>query len=157
MLLLLSAIFVITLVSVLGYSMVGWAPFEMRWRDALLGAMLPGDGDRPGFDDIDLREFWAIYDTHAPPLVRIGLRAATWFLTFLPLFVSGCRKPFFRLDADRRDRFLRAASSSRFYLVRQLMMTVKTFAAFGYFSNGVVRGLFGIPSGTPGPTTWSNG
>jgi len=143
MLILLSAFLVICAVSVLGYSMAGWTRFEKRWRDILLGAMLPRGDDRPGVRDLDLREFWILFERHAPPLVRIGLRAATWFLTFLPLFSRGCRRPFFRLDPDSRDRFLNAASSSRFYIVRQLVMTVKTFAAFAYFCDPEVRRRYG--------------
>lgn len=123
-----------------------WLGFERRWCDALFGAMIPAAGGRPGVCDLDLAAFWALYDESSPPLVKLGLRAAVWVLTLMPI-CSGRLRPFTSLDPAQRDAFLVAASASPFYPVRQLVMAVKTFAAFAYFQDAVVRRQFEAPGG----------
>jgi hypothetical protein len=121
---------------------MGWLGFERRWCDALFGAMIPAAGGRPGVTDLDLAAFWRLYEECAPPLARLGFRAAVWILTLMPI-VAGRLRPFTALDAAQRDAFLVAAAASPFYLVRQLVMTVKTFAAFAYFHDAAVRARIG--------------
>lgn len=117
---------------------MGWLGFERRWCDALFGAMIPASAGRPGVCDLDLAAFWAQYEESAPPLAKLGLRAAVWLLTLLPI-VFGHLRPFTSLDPAQRDAFLVEASVSPFYLVRQLVMAVKTFAAFAYFQDAGAR------------------
>ena len=113
-----------------------WSRFELRWRDALLEAMIPGGHGLPSFGAIELDGFWREYEATAPPLVRFGLRAAVWLLTWLPL---GKLTPFHRLAPPARDRWLNEAARSRFYLVRQLVMTVKMIACLAYMTDAEVR------------------
>ena len=121
-----------------------WLGFESRWRDALFGAMIPPSGSRPGLANIDQTRFWGTLDQSAPPLVALGLRAAVWILTFMPCFMFKYLKPFNRLSADKKDEFISCATRSNWYLVRQLVMTVKAFSAFAYFSDPGVRKHFGV-------------
>ena len=123
---------------------MGWFGFERKWCDALFGAMIPAAGGRPGLGDLDLRAFWELFDEAAPALARLGLRAAVWILNLLPL-VFGRFRTFSSLDPAGRDAFLAAAAGSRFYLVRQLMMTLKTFAVFAYFQDPGVRKRYEVP------------
>ena len=125
---------------------MGWLGFEQRWCDALFGAMIPAAGGRPGLPDLDLAGFWALYDECAPPLAKLGLRAAVWILTLMPA-VTGYFRTFTSLDPAQRDAFLVSASSSRLYLVRQLVMAVKTFAAFAYFQDAGARRHLETPDG----------
>lgn len=112
---------------------------ERRWRDALLGAMIPGGGGWPSVGELDLAPFWTLYAATAPPLVRFGLRAAVLFLTWLPLITR--LRPFHRLPPAARDHFLGRAARSRLYLVRQLVMTVKVVACLAYLRDPRVRAL----------------
>ena len=109
--------------------------------------MIPASEGRPGLMDLDLGAFWALYERAAPPLVRLGFRAAVWLLTLLPM-VFGHFRPFTSLGTAQRDAFLVSAAASSFYLVRQLVVTVKMFAAFAYFQDAGVRKLFERDAGT---------
>lgn len=113
-----------------------WSSWERRWRDALLEAMIPGGHGLPPLTSLELGGFWREYQATAPPLVRFGLRASVWLLTWLPL---GKLRPFHRLPAAARDRWLNRAARSRFYLLRQLVMTVKMIACLAYLTDGDVR------------------
>lgn len=118
----------------------GLLPLERRWARALMGAMLPATpGGGPGIDALDLEPFWSDYERTAPPLVRLGLRASIWILTWLPLLSGRGLRPFHRLPAAQRDRLLCAWSESRWYLLRQLVMTVKVIVCFAAFRDPEVR------------------
>lgn len=116
--------------------MNGWSERERRWRDALLTAMIPAsalDSDRPGLGEVDTEPFWSDMEQAAPPLLRLGLRFAVWVLTWAPLLLIGRARSFRRLAGPEQDRVLERAASSRFYLLRQLVMMLKAFACFAYF------------------------
>ena len=119
--------------------MVPWTRMERRWRDALLGSMIPRAGDRPGLGELNLTDFWTLYREAAPPVLRFGLRVAVWSLTWGALFAAG--RPFHRLEPARQDRLLERAAGSRWYLVRQLVTTLKLIACFAWLHDPKVRAL----------------
>ena len=120
---------------------VPWTAVERRWRDALCGAMIPHaeGGALPGVDAIDAAEFWREYERAAPELLRLGFRASVWALTWAPPVLLGKPKTFARLAQPDRDRLLDKVARSRFYLVRQLPLTVKLLACFAYLRDDDVR------------------
>lgn len=127
-----------------GISPEGWTKFEMEWRDSLLNAMIPetpGTG-LPGFAAVDRGDFWSVFRRRAPFLLRAGFRLAVWILTFLPVFSRRSRTTFHRLAPEGQDGFLRKMSSSRSYLMRQLIQMIKLVACFGYFNDSRIRGKF---------------
>ena len=77
----------------------------------------------------------------APGLVRLGLRVAVWALTFAPLLLLGSLRLFPGLAPDRQDLLLQRAAGSRFYLLRQLVTTIKALACLAYFRDPRVRRL----------------
>ena len=97
------------------------------------------DGALPGVGDIDAGAFWEEYERSAPDLLRFGFRASVWALTLSPFVLIGVARTFLQLDADQRDRVLQKVSHSRFYLVRQLPLTVKLLACFAYLRDDEVR------------------
>ena len=120
--------------------MIPWSRVERRWRDALLGAMIPPGPGHPGIAGApDAGHYLADLDTRGPPLLRLGLRAAVWVLTWLGPLLVGALRPFHRLPADARDRCLQAAATSRWYLLRQLVLTLKTVACLAYLRDPHVR------------------
>lgn len=129
--------------------MIPWAAFERRWLDALLAAMIPPSAARPGLGDLDLAPFHAELGAAAPPLLRLGVRTATWVLTFAPPLLVGRLTLFGGLSPADRDRLLVRAYGSRSFLLRQLALTVKLAASFGYFRDPRARALF--PGGAPTP------
>jgi hypothetical protein len=119
---------------------IPWTPWERRWRDVLCAAMVPAaSADLPGLDSVDTAEFWREYERHAPELLRLGFRASVWALSLAPPLVLGKPTTFAGLASDDRDRLLDEVSSSRFYLVRQLPMTVKLLSCFAYLRDDDVR------------------
>lgn len=102
--------------------------------------MIPASpGVHPGLANIDASRFWNTYDQVAPPLLRFGLRASVILLTWLAVLRHG--RPFHRLNPERQDRFLRSAAASRYYLLRQLVATIKLIACFAYLQDAQVRNL----------------
>lgn len=118
-----------------------WTALEKRWRDSLCVAMIPGvDGSAlPGLDDVDTSEFWAEYERSAPPFLRFGFRASVWALTFAPPALLGRPRTFDQLSPEDRDRLLDKVAHCRFYLVRQLPLTIKLMACFAYLRDEHVR------------------
>jgi len=115
-----------------------WFDFERRWCRALLVAILP-DGELPGIGAIDLEPFRSRLSTHAPPLLRFGLRASTWLLIWLPMLDPRALRPLHRLPRHRADAFLARAAGSRLYPLRQAVLAAKTIACFALLHDDDVR------------------
>ena len=97
------------------------------------------DGALPGVGGVDAEGFWAEYERSAPDLLRFGFRASVWAITMSPLVLIGRPKTFGRLAPQQQDRVLEKVARSRFYLVRQLPLTVKLMACFAYLRDDDVR------------------
>jgi hypothetical protein len=120
-----------------------WTALERRLRDALFAAILPGDpaSGLPPLAELDLAPFWRELADAAPPLLRFGLRASTWALTLLPPFLLAVPRPFHALAPPEQERFLERAAASPIFLVRQMVLTLKTLAAMAYLRDPRVRAL----------------
>ena len=120
---------------------IPWTPWEARWRDALCSAMVPDTTDPalPGLGDVDTAAFWDEYQRTAPALLRLGFRMSVWALTLAPPVLLGKPRTFARLAPEDRDRLLDKVTRSRFYLVRQLPLTVKLLSCFAYLRDDEVR------------------
>lgn len=124
--------------------MNGWLACEDRWLRALLLATIPPSAATPGLVAVNLATFQTRLDRAAPPLLRLGLRAATWILTWLPLLLPTFFRPFFGLSDDDRDRFLTLMAASDVFLLRQLAATVKVIACFALFADTDARAALGV-------------
>jgi len=124
--------------------MRSWTRLERRWRDALLGALIPGaaPGALPSLAQLDTTAFWDEVGGAAPPLLRFGLRVSVWGLTLAPLVMGGRRRLFPGLERAEQDAVLRRAAGSRSFLVRQLVVTLKAMACFAYFREERARAPF---------------
>ena len=120
---------------------IPWTALERRWRDALCAAMIPHaeGGALPGVGAVDAEQFWSEYERAAPELLRFGFRASVWALTWAPPLLLGKPKTFGQLKPADRDRVLERVARSRFYLIRQLPLTVKLLACFAYLRDDDVR------------------
>jgi hypothetical protein len=98
----------------------GWLPFERRWRDRLVAAILPGDDDRATTD-----AFWPYFDAQAPTALRRGFRLAVWTFTLLPA-------------TDRHER-LRRAQASRSLILRELLDVARLVACLALVPSMVER------------------
>jgi len=114
-----------------------WTPSECRWRDALLAAMVPAGQRHGGVAALDLHEFWSTFARCAPADLRIVWRLSVWLLTWGSLLRAG--RPFYALPPPRREHLLQAWAQSPSYLVRQMVMLVKTIAAWALLADPATR------------------
>ena len=117
---------------------MSWLPFERRWADALLEAMIPSVGTGlPPMSEVDLQSFWDRFEAVAPLHLRLGMRVATWPLAGgLPLAMGlGATLPQLD-DAAREAVLLRAASLAP---LAMLLEVVKIVGCFAYFDDPAVQ------------------
>ena len=123
--------------------MRGLTRMERRWCQALMEAVLPaGESELPSLGSLDLEPFWERFHRAAPWTLRAGFRLALWVLTWLPLISLRFRRPFFGLSGPRQDQFLCQKASSKRYLMRQLVETIKLVATLAYFHDDRPRQYF---------------
>lgn len=121
-----------------------WFSFEIVWRDALLGAILPTrtrpDGVVvPGLNALNLQPFWTQFAAAAPLTLRVGLRATVWLLTWLPGPLGFGWRVLAQLPPGERDAYVQHLTTCDVWLVRQLADTLKIVASFAYFQDAGVR------------------
>ncbi len=87
--------------------------------------------------------FFADVFAKVPKVTSVGIRAAIWVVAFAPFFVIGRPRTIAGLSPADRERVIVRLSDSRFYLVRQLVLILKTFAALLYTQAIEVREKIG--------------
>ncbi|MBK7156036.1 MAG: hypothetical protein IPL19_29045 [Sandaracinaceae bacterium] len=116
---------------------MSWTKTETRLRDALLAAILPAPGrGLPAMEDVDLRAFWARFETAAPVHLRLGLRVASLVLGALPR-VLGYERALTELSADEREAFITRAAGMPG--VGELVEIAKVVACLAYFTDPAVQ------------------
>lgn len=116
--------------------------FEQRWLLSILKALLPSRADQPGFEAVNFSEFWPLFKQAATPLLVFGVRAATWFVFWTPFYWIGRWRNFNQLSPDEQDRVINRAATAKFFLVRQMLNTLKIVACFAYFREPLLRQPF---------------
>ena len=120
--------------------MIGWSPWERRSLALILETMLPSPGQGvPGLGDLDLTEFWERFEERAPPVLRIGLRGATWGLGLGALVFLGRPARFDALSPADRELLLERAAGSSVFAIRQMVMVVKVVASLAYFHDPAIQ------------------
>ncbi len=109
-------------------------PFERAWAEALFSAVLPMD---PPFSAIDRTHFWRCLEEAPADTFGVGLRGMVHALTFMPL--TRGQGPFFTLDEEEQERFLDSIAKDERYVVRQMIVTMKTLACMAYYDDPTVR------------------
>ena len=80
---------------------------------------------------------------YLPKSTATGLRAALFFIEFIaPAFVSFRPRRFTRLTPEKQEDVLYKMSKSRVYLVRNMLLLIKSVACMGWGANQKVR--FGL-------------
>lgn len=120
---------------------LGWTRFEFRWAEALVDGILPGlqSAAMPAATEVMDAAFWKKFCDHAPPILRLGFRASVWLVTWGPMVWGFGPRRFASLSREEKDRYLSKIAHSRFYLARQLVVTLKHVGCMGYFRDADVR------------------
>ncbi|HAZ11537.1 MAG: hypothetical protein A2X86_18610 [Bdellovibrionales bacterium GWA2_49_15] len=113
--------------------------FEKKWCLKLFDAIMPSGSSMPGISTISLDKFWKEFEQNAPPLMKLGVRFAVFYLTLRPFFSPRYLKLFPQLSTSAQDLFLTEVNESRFYLERQLVTTLKAVACMAYFDHPKMR------------------
>ena len=132
--------------------------FERRWFLTLCDAVLPsGAHDRIaiGAADVPLDRFVDDVFARAPFQMRLGIRAATWVLTWLPLFWRLELRPFGRLSRADQVALLDGLAGSRLYVVREIPNLIKIVACMGWAGTPEVQRQLGVPAPDAGPPAWA--
>jgi hypothetical protein len=122
--------------------------FENAWAGAALGAMFPGSGDGglAGIAAMDIAGFLRQMMQRLPFRAALGLRVAVWIAALAPLFELGRATTIARLKPSDRERLVVRLIKSRLYIVRSLIMMLKTFGALLYAGDASVRARLTAPS-----------
>jgi hypothetical protein len=122
--------------------------FEDRWAEAAMGAIFPG-WDEGGLADIrgmDVRRFLRQLMRSVPFQAAFGLRAAIWLVALAPLFVLGRFATIVGLTVADRERVVSTLVVSKSYVVRSLVLILKTMGALLYAGNDAVRARMLVPA-----------
>ncbi len=125
--------------------------FENAWAGAALGAMFPGASDvgLGGIAAMDVAGFLRSTMRRLPLQAALGLRAAVWVAALAPLFELGRLTTIRGLRPSDRERLVMRLVKSRLYVVRSLIMMLKTFGALLYAGDQAVRARLTAPSVRP--------
>lgn len=114
-----------------------WTRTELRWRDALLDALLPPAGPLPGVGEIDLTDFWRRFDAAAPRHLALGFRAAVTLEAAVLPWLLGHFRTLPRLTPAQRDAVLRRADGLP--LFRDLLEVAKVVGCLALFADPAVQ------------------
>lgn len=124
--------------------------FERRWAVASMEAIFPGSSDM-GLSDMGamnvdgfLRELMATLPFRA----ALGLRLSVWLVALAPLFVAFRFATIARLRLEDRERVIATLAASESYVVRSLVLILKTMGALLYAADNGVRTRM-MPPRTP--------
>ena len=120
---------------------IPWTRAERRWRDALCAAVAPplANGTLPDISGRMGEGFWSEVEAAAPPLLRLGLRGAVVGLALSPPLLVGRLTTFDRLTPDEQERVVTRVAGSRWFIARQLPLTLKLMVCFAYLRDPEVR------------------
>ncbi|HEY3817331.1 MAG TPA: hypothetical protein VGL81_09185 [Polyangiaceae bacterium] len=124
--------------------------FEDRWAEAAMGAIFPGSAEG-GLADIralDVRRFLRQLMRSVPFQAAFGVRAAVWLVALAPLFVLGRFATIAGLAMADRERVVATLVVSKSYVVRSLVLILKTMGALLYAGDGAVRARMLLPPPT---------
>jgi hypothetical protein len=117
------------------------ARFEMRWAAAAVEAIFPGlaEAGLRGIRSMNVDGFLRELMTTLPLKAALGVRMAVWLVALAPLFALRRFATITRLALDDRERLIALLISSDSYVVRSLVLVLKTMGALLYADDGGVR------------------
>lgn len=121
---------------------------EHRWAEVAMGTIFPGSAET-GLRDIramDVRTFLRQLMRSVPFQAALGLRMAVWLVALAPLFVLGKLTTIAGLGVADRERVVARLVVSKSYVVRSLVLILKTMGALLYAGDGAVRARMLVPA-----------
>lgn len=100
----------------------------------------------PGIFDAGFEVFYADFERTAVPALRRGFKLALVVAIWIAPCLIGRLPPLTRHDPPTRARALAALGTSRSYLLRQMLVLLKSVAALSYGADRRVRDSIGVRS-----------
>ena len=117
-------------------------------------AIYPSTEALPGVSETDLRPFLKDLKANAPPLMRIGLMAATIVFMITPILTVYLPVPAFFLRGKLLERHASKLLSHRSYVLRQIVYLLKMVGGLCWGEHPEARKRLGRPALPPDPRTW---
>ncbi len=89
-------------------------------------------------------DFLDSYLRRVPFQAAIGLRAAIWAITWLPVVFVGVPLPADRLSPSTREKYLERWAHSKLYLLREAFYLLKAISLMGWGAHPAVRERMGL-------------
>ena len=115
------------------------AKFELRWARFAFMTIYPGFDGLAGIAAMDTDAFLVELCRVIPFKSAMGLRLGIWLVALAPLFVLRRFATITTLTGADRERLIEALLMSPSYVVRQLVMILKTMGAMLYAGSTAVR------------------
>jgi hypothetical protein len=132
--------------------------FERRWFHIAFDTILPSGATENlpiGAKDVPMNAFLDDLLVHSPGRITLGFRLAIWFLIWSPILFLRSFRRFTGLSESARVQWLRRLERSRFYVIRELPVVIKTVACLGYCGLPTVQEQIGIHPVDSRPPTWA--
>ena len=117
------------------YSLAAWT----------LGVVFPSTPTLPGLDRIDPTPLLRQIDREATWTIRATMWASVLVFCATPLLTVYLPLPAFLLPKGLLDRHANALATSRFYLIRQIMLMLKTIGGLCWGAAPEVRARLTMP------------
>lgn len=112
---------------------------ELRWARVAFIAIYPGFDGLAGIASMDTDAFLVELCRVVPFKSAMGLRLGIWLVALAPLFVLRRFATIASLGAGDRERLIASLLMSPSYVVRQLVLILKTMGAMLYAGSAPVR------------------
>lgn len=119
-----------------------------------LTATFPTTERLPGIDPVAVRPFLRRLQREAPAAIRWAMYATALVFHLTPLLTVGIPLPAFLLPQRLRDRHAHKLATSRWFLLRQSMLMVKTIGGLHWGADPEVRKRLSLKAYPPDPGTW---
>jgi hypothetical protein len=120
----------------------------------VLAAIFPSNDALPGLDRIDPKPFLRQFGREAPLLIRLAVLASTWVFVLTPLVTVYWPLPAFLLPRHTLDQHAHRLATHRWFLLRQVMLMLKTIGGLPWGAHPDVRAKLAMPAYGADPGTW---
>ena len=127
----------------------------MNWFTRFaIEAIFPPTEALPGVAETELRPFLRDLKAHAPPLMRIGIIAATLVYMVTPIITVYVPLPAFLLRGKLLERHTSKLMSHPLYTLRQVVFLLKMVGGLCWGEHSEARARLGRPALPPDPRSW---
>lgn len=120
----------------------------------VISDLYPRTEQLPGAADTGLLDFLRRFRREAPRTLWFGVALSSILYIVAPLFTLGLPLPSFALSRTLRELHAQRITTTRFYLLRMAMMTVKMAAGLCWGMDPTVRQKMGLEPWPADPGTW---